>query len=334
MALTSIAETLEDMAEERARPYVYLSSLDPGVGKTTCIIAFIIVLLASAKHRRVGVLVCVQRRNQIRDIVRAAGLDEHDYAVLTGKDAEDLIVLGCGDPKKAQVLFTTHSMVEKRTDGRSFSEVSALHYKGRPRQVRIWDEAILPGQALTISRDILGILFAPFRAKHPRLAEAIERLFSELKSLESGATYVVPDFSAEYGVDLNEALGVVQDNPQQQRAVEVLWFLSGKVVTVRKDGAIGHTMLDYRDTLPDDIKPILALDASARVRTIYDRWNSCRGGAHETSNGQETLWQSDDWSVGTWRRKEGVSREAAGTSRWHRINDQNPTRRGLADNPP
>lgn len=38
-------------------------------------------------------------------------------------------------------------------------------------------------------------------------------------------------------------------------AVSSLWFLSGKTVTIRPAGKMGNTVIDYRDTLPDDLTP-------------------------------------------------------------------------------
>ena len=191
----------------------------------------------------------------------------------------ELNALGCGRPARARVLFTTHSMVEKRCEGRRFSEVAALHYRGSPREVRIWDEAILPGQTLTISRDTLASLLKPLRGHYPALTEAIDDLVTKLKTEQDGTLSWLPDLGEQHGVDLNDALRVVDGGPSEQAAaVEALWFLFGKCVTIRRDGAYGNTMLDYRDTLPDDIKPLLALDASARVRTVYRFWEDRRGG--------------------------------------------------------
>src|SRR3712207_7413307 len=43
----------------------------------------------------------------------------------------------------------------------------------------------------------------------------------------------------------------------KRRALEDLWFLMGRKVVVRVSGPAGPTLVDYRQTLPDDIKPIL-----------------------------------------------------------------------------
>jgi hypothetical protein len=114
-ALRAVADTLDHMASKTAAPVVYVSSLDPGVGKTTTVIHFLKALLESPAHQEVSALVCVNRRDQIRTIIQEAMLLDTKFAVLTA-DAE-LNAMGCAVPAKARVLFTTHSMVERRCDG-------------------------------------------------------------------------------------------------------------------------------------------------------------------------------------------------------------------------
>src|SRR6476646_4109057 len=151
-ALGAVAETMETMAEGGCSPAIHLSSLDPGVGKTTTVICFLRALLASKDHDHVAALVCVRRKDQIEAVVKEANLDRAHFAVLTSD--KELNALGCGTVSRARVLFTTHSMIEKRCEKNgSFNSIAAFHYRGEPRSVRIWDEAILPGQPLTISRD-------------------------------------------------------------------------------------------------------------------------------------------------------------------------------------
>lgn len=301
-ALGAAADTMATMAEGRCRPAIYLSSLDPGVGKTTTVICFLRALLASEVHANVAALVCAKRKDQIEAIVNEANLDPGNFAVLTA-DAQ-LNALGCGSPNEARVLFTTHAMVERRCEERRFAKVAAFHFQGQPRAVRIWDEAILPGQTLTISRDALGFMFSPLRGRCPALAEDIEKLFTRLKDVEDGASICLPDLAEAHGVDLNQALTLVGERAEQELAVEVLWFLFGKHVTVRRDGAFGETMLDYKDTLPDDIKPLLALDASARVRTAYDCWERDRGGIVRLPSAEKRY---DALDIHVWNRGGGKS---------------------------
>lgn len=277
VALEAICQTLEAMADGNCEPSIYLSSLDPGVGKTTVIIHFIRALLASEAHCDVATVVCVKRLEQIEAIVKEAKLRNEDFAVLTSDDVMN--ALGCGRPGQARVLFTTHQMIERRCSSGSFENVSAFHYRGRPRAVRVWDEAILPGQTLTIARDDIPLLLGPLRATLPLLAADLEALFIRLASVECGSSLPVPDFAERHSVSLNQVLGILGKGQNRLvTAAEGLWYLSGRTVSIRRDGVHGNTMLDYRDTLPEDLKPLLALDASGRVRTAYSFWGDRRGG--------------------------------------------------------
>ena len=95
-------------------PLIHVSSLDPGVGKTTTVIFFLRALLRSHAHGEVAALVCVRRKDQIEAIVAEADLDPNDFAVLTADP--DLNRLGGASPSCARVLFTTHAMIEMRQD--------------------------------------------------------------------------------------------------------------------------------------------------------------------------------------------------------------------------
>lgn len=274
-ALGAIAVTLEAMANGTAHEAIYVSSLDPGVGKTQAVVHFLRALLASITGA--SVIVCVGRLAQIEEVIREARLSPEDFAVFTSD--KEMNSLGCGSPEAARILFTTHSMIESRCEGRPFSTVREFHYRGFPREIRIWDEAILPGRALTLSRDDVAALLKPIRRSYPKLAAKLDALSIDLLKVMDGSQYLIPDLASECGVELNDALRVLEDAPADQvEAVNGLWCLFGKVVTVRRDGALGNTVLDYKETLPVDVAPLLVLDASARVRQTYSLWERHRGG--------------------------------------------------------
>lgn len=298
-ALRAVAETLEAMADGDAEPVIYLSSLDPGVGKTQTYIHFIRELLAHPDYRDVAILVCVRRKDQIVDVVNDAGLHCDDFAVLTA-DAE-LNTMGNTIPHCARVLFTTHRMIESRCHaGNAFEDVAAFHYRGKPRAVRIWDEAILPGQTLTVSRYAVGRLFDPLQRTYPKLTDDLETLFNNLKKIKDGTIIALPDFVEDHGVTLNDAMALVANETESTKvAVECLWFLSGRAVTVRRDGELGNTVLDYRDTLPADLMPLLVLDASIRVRSIYGLWEDGRGGIIRLP---EATKRYDNLTLHVWRQ--------------------------------
>jgi len=278
-ALTAVANTLEAMADGCAAPAVHLASLDPGVGKSQTVAHFIKALLQSSAHTGTSVLVCLGRKKQIEDFIRDAGLREEDFAVVTADKAMNK--RGRGAASSARVLFTTHSMVESRCEGRPFPEAEEFHYRGQPRDVRIWDEAIVPGRAMTLSRYDVSMLLKPLHVRHPALAAALDSMNSALERLDSGMLFAVPDLATEHNVDLDTAIAALgaEDRAERRQALTSLWFLFGRVVTVRRS-KYGTAVLDYKETLPEGLAPLLVLDASSRqqVRATYRLWDEYRGG--------------------------------------------------------
>src|ERR1700694_5286268 len=146
--LNAVAETLDRMASGTCDPVVYVSSLDPGVGKTQLVVHFLRELLRSEDHRDVGAIICLSRKDQIEAMVAEASLDER--AVLTAD--ERLNAIATAEVNDARVLFTTQQMVEARCRHvGSFKAASAFHFNGRAREVRIWDEEVVAGKELRAS---------------------------------------------------------------------------------------------------------------------------------------------------------------------------------------
>ena len=74
------------MADGTAPPRFFLSSLDPGVGKTTALVHFVKALLRSEQHEGVAVLLCLSRLEEITRLVEDMGLNEADFAVSVAND--------------------------------------------------------------------------------------------------------------------------------------------------------------------------------------------------------------------------------------------------------
>jgi hypothetical protein len=179
-ALMDAAMVFEAMADGRCPPSYFLSSLDPGVGKTQTVAHFLRAFTCSEAHQDVGAIICLSRLDEIDAYVTQVGLPEHKFAVLTSD--EGLNRRGSAILSDAQVLFTTQQMLERRTR-RGFCNATELHYRGRPRRVRIWDETILPGVPITVERFAIGGLLPALSATFPELARDLDRLFRELVSL-------------------------------------------------------------------------------------------------------------------------------------------------------
>src|SRR5215470_15037782 len=107
-ALEDLAVTLEAMANETAAPKLFLSSLVPGGGKTQTIVKFIDALLTSPFYRDVGVLVCVARLSEVRNLAEEAAIPAEMLAVVTSDETVNAI--GKAKPHEPQVLVTTQQM--------------------------------------------------------------------------------------------------------------------------------------------------------------------------------------------------------------------------------
>ena len=300
-ALQDIAETMASMANGVCEPHVFLSSVDCGVGKSSTSMAFARALMNSPQHQHVGMLICVGRIAEA-EAMAADLVDRHDrIAVLTHETAASWTPEALNG---AQLLITTQQRIARVTDGRPFGDIETLRYLGAPRQVRVWDEAFLPGVAIALNDDSLGPLLAPARRLNPGFRHGLWSLMGTLEKSRTGDLVDIPDWPNIYGVTPYELLAAVaaEWRPQtrwraahtqadqqhgneneepirddQRMAVTSLFFLAGKTARVWRDNATGGAMLHYRDTLPDDLKPLLVLDASGRVRQTYADQERHRG---------------------------------------------------------
>jgi hypothetical protein len=285
-ALAQLAETLEAMANGAAEPRFFLSSLDPGVGKSQTLIRFVDTLLASPLHEHVGVLLCVSRLSEVRRMVFDSAIPSDMLCVCTS-DAE-LNKLGTAEMDAARVVITTQQMVERRLAERDFNDSGLFPFLGKPRAVRVWDEAFLPGQPITLAADNLAFIFRRLTALSAELRADVLAIFNDVEKVPSGATYIVPDFAGKYPhVSLNDALALTEASggteaerqlrDDERAALSSLWFISGKRVSIRRDGKYGGALIDYKETLPADLAPMVILDASGRVRATYRDMEDGRG---------------------------------------------------------
>lgn len=275
IALRELVTTMVAMAEGTATPHFFLSSLDPGVGKTTTLTCFVQELLRSEQHEDAAVLLCFSRLEEIARLVTDMQLDEADFAVLTLDDETNN--LSSTPRSEARVLLTTHAMMMSRCRGRHFRDAGDFHHLGEVRSVRIWDEAMLPGDVVSLSTDQLASLREPLRQVHPSLAELVVGLERKLEASGGKGSFTWPD--------VEEVTGTTQLTAQrglERRHVnnlDSLYALSGRRVLVRKPHNARQviTALDTREAIPDDLAPAVVLDASGRVRATYGQWEKVTG---------------------------------------------------------
>jgi hypothetical protein len=171
-------------------------------------------------------------------------------------------------------------MVASRCARQTFAETSCFHYNNQPRQVRVWDEAMLRGEIVSLNTDDLNCLPQQFRGICPALGDFAGRLANKLLPLKKGMSFEMPNVADATGVDQSMALS--QCNQKQldsfRSVLENLYALSGQTVRLSKGNGRVITALNIRDARPKDLGPILVLDASGRVRFTYKAWEKGPGG--------------------------------------------------------
>lgn len=270
IAIKDIVSTIDDMATGKAQPFFYVSSLDPGVGKTQTVVHAVRNLPSD-----VGVLICLARIDEVNSLVKDMGLSDADFTVLVA-DSNEFRINSHGNPDRneARVFFTTQGMIDSRVDSdRKFQDVSDFYFRGKPRAVRIWDESLLPGKEIKLNiHEIADCQGAAARKKLIELARLLSDVNVSIKTAADGSIYAMPDLS-KFNKDIRS---MRLDEPELRENLASLEKLSGRRVRVRRD-RFGDTALDYTETLPDDFTPLLIIDASARIRETYSMWSRSRG---------------------------------------------------------
>jgi hypothetical protein len=212
------------------------------------------------------------RLDEIDKLVKEMDLDKRDFAVLTSDVEKN--ALGNENPDNARVLFTTQQMLTSRCDGRSFKDATEFHYDGRPRVVRIWDETMLPAQAITIPQHALAETAGRVMKEHHGLGTVLNQCALDMNEVDDGGLFTFPDFIREYAIETGQIDHLLHDaHAEHRKTAKDLWYLSGQSVRIRRDrGDMGSTLLDYHESLPEDLTPLAVLDASGRTKGTYQMW--------------------------------------------------------------
>lgn len=279
-AIRAALDTMEDMAGERAAAKVFLSPLDPGVGKTQAVIAFARALIAAGDTcRGIGMMILVGRVAEAESLAAALADVRPSLAVKVSDESVNAACSGAV-PEQAQVLITTQQMIERRLRrGGNFTDLSAFHYAGRPRAVRVWDEAWLPGEPVTLARTALMRLVGPLQVRFPELAKAVDDMSMTLRGAERGSPVDLPDLETlggEPALAILEGAGL-EGSQGDHETLRRLLRLSGDTARVSIDGQMGPALVSYTDTSTAGMAPLLVFDASGRVRQTYTYAEKVRG---------------------------------------------------------
>ncbi len=271
IALLSIQESLTLMLFGIALPKYYLSSLDPGVGKTTAILAWLDAYLENPfAYGNQGVLIALDRLEEIQRYIDDGLMPQECFAVLVNKYTEEgraLNKMGLGEKARdnAMILFTTKAQVHRRCCCGNFEMVKAFQYHGQPRRVKVWDESFSIGKEAILNPYDFGRLLTGLNDTSPELSDAVLQVVNDIKDHKNGDTYTIPELPA---LPDERTQGTIWESSKDRELADLLWRLSGQPVSIHMDKN-RQILVDCVPSIPDDFAPCLILDASARLKATY-----------------------------------------------------------------
>lgn len=268
VALKTVQEHMVHMlVGELTDPKFFLSSLDPGKGKTEAVCALLKAWKAADFQPEGSVLISLSRLDEIRSYIDRSELDESDFAVLVN-EKDHLNTRGRADRSEALVLFTTQEMLFRRTQAGSFQQLDCYHFRGQPRPLRIWDESLLLAQPITVRLDGIKALPEPLRPIDSALAEWVDALGRTVNEKAAGDWITVPVALAACQAERTRAAL----SPGQWENLGRLACLAGHRALLQDCNRYGRQLVSAPRRLPADFAPAVILDASGRVRHTYRVW--------------------------------------------------------------
>lgn len=293
-AFKSLFDTLESALTGQLGPSYYLSSLDPGSGKTQAISCFLKAWKSNGFLPEGSVLVGVKTKEEIRGLVNRLGLDDADFACLTRDDEINALGLGKERRHEARLLITTQQMILSRTRDRSFSAASDFHYNGKARSLRIWDESLVLAQPITLSWTALGALAHELKGRHRDLSDRIQAFVKSLGDEANRLITIPREFKELAAEALREWRRLGKMNTE---VLESLRAVAGRPMwLVAESGSSSQALIGASKPLPADFAPAIITDASGRVRGTYKIWERAGGlirlpaNAHDYRDLRINLW--------------------------------------------
>lgn len=265
-AISRLLETFEAGLNGELAAAYHIAAIDPGMGKTLSVSSFIRAWKDQRFSPSSSILVALGRIDQIAPLIQGSGLTEGDVGVLVSKAKADAFGAFSQHPKRAPVLITTHSMLRIRTRDGSFADAACFHHDGKPRPLRIWDETLIPATSLPVRLDDLAGLASTHRQRRPELIAAVEAMMDTLRNTEDGGIFKVP-------AELAAWARTSDSDPR----ITALRNIAGQDAHLIDGGNKGRVLIGVGATLPDDLMPLVVLDASARVRPTYRLWEEHKG---------------------------------------------------------
>lgn len=286
-ALFSLQKVMVEMAFGYIPVRTYVG-LPAGFGKTSAVAALIVALHAAREafknSAEVSVLVCAERVESLctlkRDVLELASREGHLDGLAARLGLEHSYGRRASEPRtedndQRPFLLATHARMKASEGLRS---ITAFH--GRPRSLVVWDEKL----------DVGSVTAFDFRKLSANLAAAIDQLQwggpelteacqwakeakevingAALSNPLEGAVVTLPPMDEDKRIRIFDAL---RDAVGGDMARGLLPMAGGRVrVNPRKDAFGCHGgVVKYIATIPDDLRRLVVLDASAEVSRLY-----------------------------------------------------------------
>ena len=102
------------------------------------------------------------------------------------------------------MLLTTQQGLERRAGSSPFHAIEAFLYRGTPRAVRVWDEALEIAAPITLRWSAIAGLADVAMRRAPEFAEAVHALAELVRTRQAGDPVTFPDFQAGHGISWRE----------------------------------------------------------------------------------------------------------------------------------
>lgn len=271
-AFSILKQKMYECLSSLCSPNFHIFSGDCGTGKSTAVHNYIKDWKDEGFPGDGSVIIFLGSFKEVDAYIIGCGLSGDDFACVSPDPKYSAFGLGRAQADKAKVIFVTHKQAWRRTlETGSFEAIDQFHYHGRPRSLRLWDESLTPALPVSFRLDLLNALPAIIRVCAPELAHVLDKLRVadagraigrrlsfpfEIGKLASACAYANKGW-------LPKDFATVLDN---------LISLAGREALLRKDNRDGWIVVGISGPIPDDLAPLIVLDASARLRPIYDMW--------------------------------------------------------------
>ncbi|AEG50724.1 hypothetical protein Sphch_3108 [Sphingobium chlorophenolicum L-1] len=300
VSFDSLIRKMDEGFKGYLKPSFYLSSLDTGMGKSLCIKSFIKSLIISGSIKDAGILICLQTKAEIKTFIDDCRLNEEHFSVLVYNDPLNNEGRGETGREEAPVLFTTHKMVRSRS-GMSFAGAKDFYYRGKPRNLRIWDESLLPADPVSFSIDTLASVASVLRPYENQFVGEMDSFLKTVGWHKADDAIMVPDKLGKWaaGILSSGGRGVEKLSDRQVNVLEQFGQCAGRELTLSISAKTGRSLSGVVSDLPADLAPAIILDASGRLKATYDLWEQRRGNlvrlrpaVNDYSNVTINLWKT------------------------------------------